>query len=242
MNPLLVALDVDSADRARDLAAHLSGAVGGVKIGSQLFTAEGPEIVRDFVTHGHRVFLDLKFHDIPNTVAGAVRSATRLGAWMVTVHACGGGPMLRAARTAAEETSRSLGVPRPLLVAVTVLTSLDEETLHSVGVTRPLPAQVEALAVLARESGMDGVVASPQEVAAIRARVGRDFIVVTPGIRPAPVEGTASPRDDQARTLTAAQALALGSSYLVVGRPIVAAADPREAALSLSREIGATAS
>lgn len=226
MNPILVALDVESAAKAIALANELRGAVGGFKIGKQLFTAAGPDMVRELTSRGDRVFLDLKFHDIPNTVAGAVQSAVATGAWMVNVHASGGSAMMNAAAEAARKTAETLGRPRPLVVAVTVLTSMDNEGLAEIGVARPMLDQVVHLATLARASGLDGVVASPQEVRAIRAACGSDFQIVTPGIRPADQQG----KDDQARTLTPAQALAAGSSYLVIGRPITAAPDPRKAA------------
>ncbi len=237
MNPLLIALDVDTAARATELAADLTGVVGGMKVGKQLFVSEGPSIVRALTEQGHRVFLDLKFHDIPNTVAGAVRSATRIGAWMVNVHASGGRKMLRAAADAAGDEAARLGRPRPLVIAVTVLTSIDAATLASVGVSRPLIEQVEAMALLARDSGLDGVVASAQEATRIRAACGPDFVIVTPGIRPAQAVRT----DDQARTLTAAEAMAAGASYLVVGRPVTKAPSPRQAAQQLADEIRAVA-
>lgn len=234
MNPILVALDVESAARAIDLAGQLRGAVGGFKIGKQLFTAAGPAVVRELTSRGDRVFLDLKFHDIPNTVAGAVQSAVATGAWMVNVHASGGTAMMTAAAEAAATAAATLGRPKPLVIGVTVLTSMTDAALREIGVQRPLLDQVVHLATLAKRSGLDGVVASPLETRAIREACGSDFQIVTPGIRPLR-QGSGQAvdqrgKDDQARTLTPADAIAAGATYLVIGRPITAAPNPREAA------------
>jgi orotidine-5'-phosphate decarboxylase len=231
MEQLLVALDVDSAGEARSLADRLRGTVGGFKIGSRLFTREGPAFVEELASRGDRVFLDLKFHDIPNTVAGAVAAATRLGVWMVNVHASGGSTMMRAAHDAAAEEAAKRARPRPLVIGVTMLTSLSQETLGEIGVCDPMPSQVGRLAALTQTAGLDGVVASPHEIDLIRRRCGRQFAVVTPGIR-----GAADLKGDQSRTMTAADALAAGATYIVIGRPIIAAKDPRGAAERIAAE------
>ena len=234
MDQLLVALDVDSGARALQLSEQLNGLVGGVKIGSRLFTLEGPGLVKRIAESGMRVFLDLKFHDIPNTVAQAVEAATLTGAWMINVHASGGVPMMQAAAKAAVDTARMARKPKPLVIGVTVLTSMDEPTLHDVGVTRPLMEHVVELARMAQRAGLDGVVASPLETREIRDTCGGDFAVVTPGIRGA---AAGAEKNDQSRTMSPGDAIKAGSTYLVVGRPIIAAPDPRAAAGAISDEI-----
>jgi len=233
---LLVALDVDSGARALELATELRGIAGGFKVGSRLFTLEGPALVRRLVDAGVSVFLDLKYHDIPNTVAQAVDAAVSTGAWMVNVHASGGVPMMQAAARAGAEAADRLGRPRPIVIAVTVLTSMDEPTLKDLGVQRPLLDQVTTLARMAQTAGLDGVVASPQETAAIRAACGADFAIVTPGIRGA---SAAADKNDQSRTMGPAEAVLAGATYIVVGRPIIAAANPKAAAASIAEELGA---
>jgi len=222
---LIVALDVPKADAARALVDRLAGHVGMFKIGSQLFTAAGPDLVHEVVARGERVFLDLKYHDIPNTVAGAVASACRLGVSLVDVHGLGGRAMMEAAVGALP----AMGVR---LLAITILTSHDEETLGQIGVNGSMSDSVRRLALLAKDSGLDGVVSSPQEVGLIREACGSDFLIVTPGIRPS---GAAV--GDQARASTPAAALAAGADYIVVGRPIVAAEDPAAAADAIVREL-----
>ena len=234
MDQLLIALDVPTGSEALRLADLLRGTVGGFKIGSQLFTAEGPAIVRTLTGKGDRVFLDLKFHDIPNTVANAVAAATSLGVWMVNVHASGGTKMMQAAAEAARKNASAEGRQAPLVIAVTVLTSMTAAAMSETGTNVPVIDQVSRLARLAQESGLDGVVGSPQETSAIRALCGPEFVIVTPGIRGG---AAVTSKDDQERTLTAGGAIAAGSSYLVVGRPVIAAPDPREAAERIADEI-----
>ena len=231
MDQLLVALDVDAVAKARDLANQLRGIAGGFKIGSRLFTREGPSLVEELVSNGDRVFLDLKFHDIPNTVAGAVAAATRLGVWMLNVHASGGSAMMRAARAAADEEAARQSRPAPLIIAVTMLTSLDQQALTEIGFQASVADQVGRLAALTEAAGLDGVVASPQEIDIIRRRCGARFSIVTPGIR-----GASDKRGDQSRTMSASEALAAGATYLVVGRPILEAADPRAAAQKIAAD------
>ena len=242
MDQLLIALDVETAPRALALADSLRGIAGGFKIGSRLFTSEGPSIVRTLVEHGDRVFLDLKFHDIPNTVAQAVAAAAALGVWMVNVHAAGGSRMMGAARDAARETASRTGATPPLVIAVTVLTSMTAADIAEIGCHRASNStpsdvvleQVLRLAELAQASGLDGVVASPQETAVIRGRCGSGFAIVTPGIRGGEA---AAGKDDQARTMRAGDAIAAGASYVVVGRPIIGAPDPRAAAMRIAAEL-----
>lgn len=222
---LIVALDLPEVTAARAMVDRLAGHVGMFKIGSQIFTAAGPDFVREIVGRGEKVFLDLKYHDIPNTVAGAVSSAGQLGVSLLTVHALGGKEMLEAAVGALP----AMGIR---LLAITVLTSHNEETLRAIALGGSVHEAVRRLALLAREAGTDGVVASPQEIALVREACGPDFLIVTPGIRPA---GAA--RGDQSRTATPAAAVAAGVDCIVVGRPILEAADPAAAADAIVRDL-----
>jgi orotidine-5'-phosphate decarboxylase len=230
-NRIFVAIDTTDIDRAVALCRPLGGIVGGVKVGKEFFVAHGPQGARRVCeAAGLPLFLDLKFHDIPNTVAGAVRAALPLKPRIIDVHAAGGMAMMKAAAAAAAEA----GAERPLVIGVTVLTSLDDSDLAATGVAGPTAAQVVRLARLAQDSGLDGVVCSPQEITAIRAACGPDFKLVVPGIRPA---GSAA--GDQKRVLTPVEAVALGADVLVIGRPITAAAEPVRAAQSVVAELAA---
>lgn len=229
---LIVALDVDTADRALELVKELREVAGMFKIGSTLFTAVGPQIVKEIIESGSRVFLDLKFHDIPHQVAGAARSAAELGVSLFTIHASGGSEMMKRATEAVAEVAERKGTPRAKVLAISVLTSVDEAILAEIGVSGSPAESVTRLVKLAEASGVDGVVASPQEVAGIRSNItSTDFLVVTPGIRPATTE------DDQRRVATPAAALAAGADYLVVGRPITGAPDPLAAARAILDEM-----
>jgi orotidine-5'-phosphate decarboxylase len=224
--PVIVALDFDTLDGALALADRLDPAACRVKVGKELFTRAGPAALSALAARGFEVFLDLKFHDIPNTVAGACRAAADLGCWMVNVHASGGRAMMSAAAAALAGCS-----DRPLLIAVTVLTSLDDAALGEVGVAATAADQVVRLATLAADCGLDGVVCSPLEIAPLRARLAPGFALVTPGVRPA---GAA--QDDQVRVATPGSAIAAGASYLVVGRPVTRAADPAAAVVAITAE------
>jgi orotidine-5'-phosphate decarboxylase len=228
---IIVALDFADPAKALQFVANVTPDECRLKVGKELFTRAGPHFVRDLVARGFDVFLDLKFHDIPNTVAQACAAAAELGVWMVNVHALGGEKMMRAAR----EAIVASGKPTRL-IAVTVLTSMDEEQLRGIGLDGSIDGHVLRLAKLAKKSGLDGVVCSPREAAAIRAAIGQEFLLVTPGVRPAGVAA-----DDQTRIATPAQALRNGSDYLVIGRPITAAADPRAALETIAMEMRAGA-
>lgn len=226
---LIVALDVDSLAQTESLLDHLHGVVGAYKIGSQLFTACGPAAVELVAKRGGSVFLDLKYHDIPATVAGAVREAARLGVGMLTVHASGGSPMLKAAAEAARKAAREFDARKPLCLAVTVLTSLDRALLHrELNVPLPVEGHVLHLSELARAAGLDGSVCSPQEIKAVRNALGQKWVIVTPGVRLA-----GGGVDDQARVATPEVAMRAGADYLVVGRPITGASDPKAAATAI---------
>ena len=226
---IFAALDTPDLDKALELAGLLKGLVGGVKLGKEFFTALGPEGVREVAAVGLPVFLDLKFHDIPATVAGAVRAAVALQPVMLNVHAAGGESMMRAAAEAAAEA----GEKRPLVLAVTVLTSLWSGDLAATGIESSAAAQVLRLARLAESCGLDGVVCSAREATDLRREFGQDFKLVVPGIRPDWAQ-----TDDQKRTQTPAEAVASGADYLVIGRPITGAADPADAARRIAEELG----
>ena len=232
-NKLIVALDVNNTQKARELFQSLRGVVGMFKIGMQLFTAAGPALVREVISSGERVFLDLKYHDIPNTVAQAGVEATRLGVSIFNLHAAGGSEMMRHTTEAVSDCALREGLARPLVIAVTVLTSANATTLVEVGHNSAPAELVSRLALLAEASGMDGVVASPLEVAGVRASVKKPkFIVVTPGVRPS---GTAL--FDQKRVTTPREAMVAGADYIVVGRPILEASDPARAAQDILDEM-----
>lgn len=227
-NPIYVSIDTTDVSTAQSLAQRLSGTVGGIKLGLEFFAAQGPQGIRHVATGGLPLFIDLKLHDIPNTVAGAMRGLIGLSPDIVTIHATGGSEMVRAAVDAAHDQAGKLGVKPPRVVAVTVLTSLDQGALTKMGVQRPVADQVVALTQMAVEAGADGVVCSPLEVAAIRTALGAKPFLVVPGIRPAGAEP-----GDQKRVMTPAQAMQAGADVLVIGRPITQAADPVAAAQAI---------
>jgi len=232
-NPIIAALDVPSAEPAWKLAQELAPAVGAFKIGKELFVAAGPDIVKRVRATGARVFLDLKFHDIPNTVARAVAAAVRLDVQMVTLHASGGGNMMRAAEKSAQDAANAIGQPAPLVLGVTVLTSSTNETLAEIGCEADTERQVVRLAQLAVKSGLRGLVCSPLEIGALRKVLPAHIQLVTPGIRTG-----AEKADDQKRTLSPREAMAAGANWLVVGRPIYAAENPRAAAEKILASLG----
>ncbi|NPV91424.1 MAG: orotidine-5'-phosphate decarboxylase [Firmicutes bacterium] len=232
---LIVALDVDSLEEAKKIARRLQPHVGAFKIGMQLFTAHGPQVVKEIQQLGCRVFVDLKYHDIPNTVAQAGRVLTRLETFMFNVHAAGGREMMRQTVEAVHEEADRHGLVPPIVLAVTVLTSIsDQQWKDEVGGRRGIPGQVVHWARMAQEAGLDGVVASPQEIGAIRKACGDRFVIVTPGVRPAGAD-----LNDQQRVMTPGQAVKAGASYLVVGRPIMKASDPVRASIEIVDEIRA---
>jgi orotidine-5'-phosphate decarboxylase len=243
-NPIIVALDVPTAEAALKLAALVAPAVGAFKIGKELFVAAGPDIVRRVRDTGAAVFLDLKFHDIPNTVAKAVASATRLDVQMLTIHTSGGCEMMRAAEKSAQDTAKSLGQPLPLVLGVTVLTSFNNETLAEIGYEPNVGAQVERLARLAVQAGLRGLVCSPLEIVALRKILPADVQLVTPGIRTRLGEASgaawagAEKADDQKRTLSPREAIVAGANWLVIGRPIYAAENPRATAEQILATLG----
>jgi orotidine-5'-phosphate decarboxylase len=230
---LVLALDVDDDQEALGIVAELKEAVGMFKVGHQLFTACGPDIVRRIIKRGGRVFLDLKYHDIPNTVAKASAEAVKLGVSIFNVHALGGLDMMKAAAESANETAGKLNLPVPAVLAVTILTSMDEKNLRKeLKITRSLRREVAHLARLAQRAGMRGVVASPQEIKMLRRAVRGEFVILTPGVRPAWAE-----QDDQKRTMTPGEAVSAGADYIVVGRPVLKAADRREAVRKILEEM-----
>ena len=232
-NPIVVALDVDTAEQALGLVDQLRGSVGMFKIGKQLFTAAGPDIVRKIVALGEQVFLDLKFHDIPSTVVKAGIEAVRLGVSIFNVHAMGGAKMMKAVVEGVNETAERERIARPRILGVTVLTSHTGESLNEVGIERRLEDEVVLLAQLCASSGIDGVVASPQEIFLVRQFVNDPgFIILTPGVRPVGAE-----LNDQNRVMTPGEAIRAGADFLVIGRPITQAANPREAAEIIQEEI-----
>jgi orotidine-5'-phosphate decarboxylase len=229
---LIVALDVAGIDQLRALVDKLGDQVVYYKVGMELFYSAGPAAIEYLRQQGKEVFLDLKLHDIPNTVAQSAKALTRLGASMFNVHASGGYSMMKAAAEAVAETAQVLKVDRPKLIAVTILTSMNDNEWKALGQTTPIAEQVVLLAKLAKEAGLDGVVASPQEAPLIRKACGSEFLIVTPGVRPA-----GSAINDQSRVATPSGALTAGASHLVIGRPITAAADPQAAAQAILREM-----
>lgn len=236
MNPkdkLIVALDVSTLKEAEKLVKTLSRQVRTFKIGKELFTSVGPKVVEMVHSRKGRVFLDLKFHDIPNTVGAACEAATRLKVFMMNVHASGGRQMLYGAVQAVHKTAEAMKIAPPLLVGVTVLTSLKDEDLKDIGCRNNVEKQVETLAALSKSCGLDGVVASAHEIAIIRKSAGKDFLVVTPGVRP-----VWAARGDQKRVMTPKEAVAAGADYIVIGRPITQADDPAKAAKDVIKEIG----